>query len=135
MTKGTFYPNNKIAEYLYQKSIVLQEFILFKLLRLRHHPNNIGVHFYLPLKPYHLFTLDLYYGRINLFFPFFVSISFGKLYDRKSPEAKKGYQLYFGLKYGVEPTERYDGYDYMISTAFRKVVLEDIKRVDHMGCL
>lgn len=130
MSKGTFYPNNKIAEYLYQKSIVLQEFILFKLLRLRHHPNNIGVHFFLPLKPYHLFTLDLYYGRINLFFPFFVSISFGKLGINK-----KGYHLYFGLKYGVEPTQRYGEYDYMISTAFRKVILENPKRYEHMGCL
>ena len=132
---GTFYPNNKIAEYLYQKSIILQEFILFKLLRLKNHQNNIGIHFYLPLKPWHIFTSDLYLARINLFFPFFVSISFGKLHKDRSI-GNKGYQLYFGLKYGVEPTDRYNGeYDYMISLAFRKVVLEDINREAHMGCL
>jgi len=131
---GTFYPNNKIAEYLYQKSIILQEFILFKLLRLKNHPNNIGVHFYLPLKPWHIFTSDLYLARINLFFPFFVSISFGKLYKDRSI-GKKGYQLYFGLKYGVEPTDRYNGeIDYMLSMSFRKVVLEDQHRYNHMGC-
>ena len=82
----------------------------------------------------HIFTLDLYLARINLFFPFFVSISFGKLYKDRSI-GKKGYQLYFGLKYGVEPTDRYNGeIDYMLSMSFRKVVLEDQHRYNHMGC-
>lgn len=129
MAKGTFYPNNPKVEWLYQKSIILQEFILFKLFRLKPHPNNIGVHFFLPLKPYHVFTLDLYYIRLNLYFPFFVSFSIGELGAKW-----KGCQLYFGLKYGVEPTDRYNGeYDYMISMSFRRNLLGKSDRIKNMG--
>ncbi len=122
------YPVNPFLEWLYEKSIIIQEFILFKIFRLKEHKNAIGVHFFLNLAPKHIFSFEIYIFRINLYFPFFISISFGIL-------GKKGFQAYFGTKFGVEPTVRYDGeYDYMLSCAFRRIVLEDKKRYEHEGC-
>lgn len=119
---NTFYINNPKIEWLYQKSGVVQEFILFKILRLRKHPNTIGIHFYLPLEAYHVFTLDLYLIRLNLFFPLFLSFSIGRL-------GKIGFQFYIGIKYDPTASIINEELDYTLSIAGRKIPLEKSNKI------
>lgn len=122
------YPNNKFIEYLYQKSIILQEFILFKILRLREHKNNVGVHFFLPIRPFQLFGINLYFIRLNYIFPFFISFSIGL-------EGHKGFHTYIGLKVTQSECLKWGEWDYMLSTAFRYNMLAFDKKWEHMGSL
>ncbi len=122
------YPTNKYIEWLYQKSIIIQEFILFKLLRLKKHENNIGVHFFLPIRPFQLFGINLYFVRLNFIFPFFVSFSIGI-------EGHKGFHFYIGLKVTQSECIKWNEWDYMLSTAFRYNYLAYDKKWEHMGSL
>lgn len=74
--------------------------------------NNIGTHFYIPIKPHHVFGLDLWVVRINLFWPFYVSVSFGLL-------GQKGLQIGFGLKYDPTESMKLAEHDYLFSAHFR----------------
>ncbi len=123
---NTFYTDSPKIEWLYQKAVKIQEFFLFKILRLKKHDNNIGVHFYLPISPFHLFTLDLYFIRLNIFFPLFISFSIGML-------GRIGYQTYFGIKYDPTATTIYGENDYTLSLAGRKIPLQKSKKILQMA--
>lgn len=98
-------------------------FILFKILRLRKHNNNLGLHFYLPIKPQHSYCLDLWLARINIFWPLYVSISFGLL-------GKVGLQVALGIKFDPTETAKLNEYDYLLSTHFRKHQLGNNCRIN-----
>lgn len=89
----------------------------------RKHTNNVGFHFYMPLKPHHLFTCDMYIIRLNVFWPFFVSMSFGILGFR-------GFQMYAGIKYDPTEAVKLGEYDYLFSAAFRRIPLGHNCRVN-----
>lgn len=125
---GTLYPNSPLIERMYQKTIVIQEYILFKLLKLKKHDNNIGIHFYLPIRPFQLFGVNLYFIRLNFIFPFFVSFSIGF-------EGYKGFHCYAGLKVTQSECIKFKEWDYMISTAFRYNYLAHDKKWNSMGAL
>lgn len=80
----------------------------------KRHENKLGYHFSLPFNPHHIFTLDLVVGRINLFWPFFVSVSFGLL-------GKKVFQVYAGIKFDPTETEKLGENDYLFSAVFRRI--------------
>ncbi len=122
------YPNSPKIEYLYQLSNKLLEILLFKIFRLKRHPNNIGKHFFLPIRPFQLFGINLYFIRINFIFPFFVSFSIGF-------EGYKGFHFYAGLKVTQSECIKFGEWDYMFSTAFRYNYLAHDKKWEHMGSL
>ncbi len=122
------YPVNPFLEWLYEKSIIIQEFILFKIFRLKKHDNNIGVHFFIPIRPFQLFGINLYFIRLNLIFPFFFSISIGI-------EGKKGLQFYIGLKVTQSECDKYREWDFMLSMAGRYNYLAYDEKWQHMGSL
>lgn len=76
------------------------------------HENNIGWHFYLPINPIQLASLDMWIARINLFWPFYVSLSFGLL-------GHKGLQIGGGIKYDPTETLKLGENDYLFSAHFR----------------
>jgi len=90
------------------------------------HPNNVGFHFFLPLPPFHLFTIDLVGVRLRVFFPFFISLSLGLL-------GKKGFQVYGGLKYDPSESLKLGEHDYMFSAALRVHDLGTSDEVNRMG--
>ena len=106
----------------------IQEFILFTILRLKRHPNNVGVHFVLPIRPFQLFGINLYLIRLNFVFPFFVSFSAGF-------EGRKGFQIYTGLKMTESEWLEWGEYDYMISFAARYHTLAFDRKWKNMGAL
>lgn len=79
---------------------------------MRKHKNNTGFHFYLPVNPFHVFGIDFYFARLNLFFPFYISISFGIL-------GHKGFMIGGGVKYDPTETLKLDENDYVFSAHLR----------------
>ena len=92
------------------------------------HKNNIGFHFHLPLKPQHIYCVDLWLARINLFFPLYFSLSFGLL-------GKKGLQIGGGLKFDPTETSKFGEYDYLFSMHFRIHKLGENCRVNSEASL
>lgn len=90
----------------------ITDFICFKVLRLKKHENNLGTHFYLWFNPHQLYCVDFYVARINIFWPLFISVSFGLL-------GHKGLQTYFGIKYDPTEHSKLGENDYMLSASFR----------------
>ena len=119
---------NKYLEWMFQKTIIISKFILFKILKLKElsRGNDNFIHFYLPVQAFHVFTFDIKWVRLNFFFPFFISVSMGKL-------GFTGYQFYIGLKADATSIDEYDGYDYMLSTAFRRIPLKKDCKVRSMA--
>ena len=106
----------------------IQEFILFTVLRLKRHPNNVGVHFVLPIRPFQLFGINLYLFRINFVFPFFISFSIGLA-------GRRGFQIYAGLKMTESEWLNWGEWDYMISFAIRYALLAFDRKWKNMGAL
>jgi len=75
----------------------ITEFIFCKVFRFKRKANDIGLHLDIKINPIAVFSTELYYFRIRLFFPPYCSISFGK-------QGTKGFQVSFGLKY--DPTSK-----------------------------
>ena len=80
------------------------------------HPNAIGYHFSLPVKPLRLVGFDFYLCRLNIYLPFYFSMSFGIL-------GRRGFQVGGGLKYDPTETYRFGEPDYLFSAHFRLNVL------------
>ncbi len=76
------------------------------------HKNNLGVHFYIPVKPSQVFCLDVWLARINFFWPFYVSVSFGLL-------GHKGLQVGGGIKFDPTETAKLGEFDYLFSAHVR----------------
>jgi len=95
----------------------------------RRHPiNDVGYHFYLPLNPHHLLSVDLFVARLNIFFPFYVSVSFGML-------GNKGFQVGGGVKYDPTESLKLGENDYLFSAHFRVHKLGENCRVNSMASL
>lgn len=92
------------------------------------HKNNIGFHFFLPIKPHQLFTLDLWLGRISVFFPLYISLSLGIL-------GKKGLQVGGGIKFDPSTSADFKEYDYLFSLHFRRNKLGENCRVNSEASL
>jgi hypothetical protein len=76
------------------------------------HPNNISWHFYLPINPLRLVGFDFYLCRLNIFVPFYISMSFGIL-------GRKGFQIGGGVKYDPTATLEFGENDYLLSAHLR----------------
>jgi hypothetical protein len=96
-------------------------FLLYKILRLRAHENNIGVHFYLPLKQFLVCRIDLAVVRLSVFFPFFVSVSVGVLTQDVDGPPASVYQIYGGFKQDGHQTHLLGEPDYLLSVAARRI--------------
>jgi hypothetical protein len=97
------------------------EFILFKVLRLKRHENDLGVHFYLPWRSSLLFRLDIGFARVSLYFPGFVSLSVGRLASDNAEPPASIYQVYFGIKQDGHQTHVLGEPDYLLSVAARRI--------------
>ena len=99
------------------------EFILYNVLRLTPHTNNIGVHFRLPWHSFLVFRLDMGIARLSLFFPGFISVSAGRLARTVGRPPVTIYQLYAGLKEDSHQSRLLGEPDYLISFAARRLTV------------
>lgn len=81
-------------------------------LGLREHPNSIGYHFYLPVNPLHVVGVELCVTRLNIYFPLWVSFSFGV-------KGKVGLQIAGGVKYDPTASAQCGENDYLLGLNVR----------------